>query len=140
MTLLVQKEVAERIAKSKKESVLSLSVKFFGSPLYICTVKKNVFSPQPKVDSAILHIKDIKDQEKIFEKHFFQIIKKVFSAKRKKISSLLDKETCDLLMSAGVSKDKRAEDVDISAWEKLTEEKTSYLLCEKKSTRKNRER
>ncbi len=136
MTLLVQKEVAERIAKSKKESILSLSVKFFGSPLYICTVKKNVFSPQPKVDSAILYIKDIKDQEKIFEKHFFQIIKKAFSAKRKKISSLLDKETCDLLVSVGISKDKRAEDVDILAWEKLIKEKGAYLLCEKKSTGK----
>ena len=34
MTLLVQKEVAERIARSKKESILSLSVKAYGTPKY----------------------------------------------------------------------------------------------------------
>ena len=54
MTLMVQKEVAQRIvAKDDKESLLSLSVKLFGKPKYVKTVKKNLFSPSPKVHSAI---------------------------------------------------------------------------------------
>src|SRR5690606_28133956 len=39
MVLLVQKEVAERIARSKKESILSVSVKAYGNPHYVGTVK-----------------------------------------------------------------------------------------------------
>jgi len=58
MVLMVQKEVAKRIV-DKKESLLSLSVKVYGEPKYIKTVKAKNFLPQPKVDSAILIIKDI---------------------------------------------------------------------------------
>ncbi len=60
MTLLVQKEVAERmVAKNGKESILSLSVKVYGKPKLVAKVSRRFFSPKPKVDSAILHIGDI---------------------------------------------------------------------------------
>ena len=69
MTLLVQKEVAERIARSKKpysakatkgkESILSLSVKVFGTPKYEFTIPRGAFRPAPKVDSAVLTVRDI---------------------------------------------------------------------------------
>lgn len=60
MTLLAQKEVAERIVASDgKESVLSISVKTYGVPTYVQTVLAHEFLPPPKVDSAILHISDI---------------------------------------------------------------------------------
>jgi len=38
LVFLIQKEVAERIARSAKESILSLSVKAYGTPKYIKTV------------------------------------------------------------------------------------------------------
>ncbi|MCK9351323.1 MAG: 16S rRNA (adenine(1518)-N(6)/adenine(1519)-N(6))-dimethyltransferase RsmA [Candidatus Paceibacterota bacterium] len=60
MVLLVQKEVAERIvARDGKESLLSLSVKAYGEPKYIKTVKAGSFTPAPSVDSAILLIDNI---------------------------------------------------------------------------------
>ncbi len=60
MVLLVQKEVAMRIvATDKKESILSLSVKAYGTPKYIMKVGKRFFSPSPKVDSAIVAITGI---------------------------------------------------------------------------------
>ena len=60
MVLLIQKEVAERIvAKNDKESILSLSVKAYGTPKYIMKVHKRFFSPSPKVDSAIIAIINI---------------------------------------------------------------------------------
>ncbi len=60
MTLLVQKEVAERIvARDGKESILSISVKAYGTPHYIDKVPKRYFTPEPKVDSAIIHIDNI---------------------------------------------------------------------------------
>lgn len=57
MVLLVQKEVAERIvARDGKESILSISVKAYGTPKYMMKVEKRFFSPAPKVDSAIIAI------------------------------------------------------------------------------------
>ena len=92
ITFLVQKEVANRIcSRDKKESILSLSIKVFGTPVYVEKVSRSLFRPAPNVDSAIIHIKDIRtgfknDQEK---KRFFEIIKKAFNSKRKKISTTL---------------------------------------------------
>ncbi|MDB5244487.1 MAG: hypothetical protein JWN18_357, partial [Parcubacteria group bacterium] len=77
MTLLVQKEVAERIARSKKESILSLSIKVYGKPKLEFTVPRGAFIPAPKVDSAVLTIRDIsrsqfKNREE--EERFFALI------------------------------------------------------------------
>ena len=61
MVLLMQKEVAERIvAKDKKESILSLAVKFYcdekNPPKIVYRVSAGSFFPKPKVDSAVLKI------------------------------------------------------------------------------------
>ncbi|KKQ35695.1 MAG: Ribosomal RNA small subunit methyltransferase A [Candidatus Nomurabacteria bacterium GW2011_GWB1_37_5] len=83
MVLLIQKEVAERIVGNRgarnqvrgpvafshsgartsksiiKESILSISIKVYGTPKYINTVKRGSFAPAPNVDSAILLIENI---------------------------------------------------------------------------------
>ncbi|MEK7066338.1 MAG: rRNA adenine dimethyltransferase family protein, partial [Patescibacteria group bacterium] len=60
MVLMLQKEVAERItARDGKESLLSISVKAYGEPKYIETIKRGSFYPIPNVDSAILLINNI---------------------------------------------------------------------------------
>ena len=57
MVLMIQREVAERIvARDGKESLLSLSVKAYGNPKIIKTVKRGDFFPPPKVDSAIIKV------------------------------------------------------------------------------------
>jgi 16S rRNA A1518/A1519 N6-dimethyltransferase RsmA/KsgA/DIM1 with predicted DNA glycosylase/AP lyase activity len=72
---LVQKEVAERIVRDKKESLLSLSIKAYGTPLYIKTVKKGNFTPSPNVDSAIIAVRDISKKHfaHIDDKRFFEV-------------------------------------------------------------------
>ena len=128
MTLMVQKEVAERIvAKDGKESVLSLSVKVFGEPRYIKTVKKDKFSPPPKVDSAILLIENI--SESVFERRdqeimFFELVKKAFNSKRKKIGTTLKNYELQL-KRAGVDINKRPEKVGIEEWVKFVKEVNS---------------
>jgi len=60
IVLLTQKEVAERIcAKPGDMSLLSVSVQAYGKPEIIGIVPKESFFPVPKVDSAILRIKNI---------------------------------------------------------------------------------
>lgn len=95
MVVMVQKEVADRIvARDGKESLLSLSIKCYGSPRKIMNVKKEYFSPEPKVDSAIIAVENIsRDFFKnisgaggtgnFSEEKFFTLIKAGFAHKRK---------------------------------------------------------
>ena len=87
MTLLVQKEVADRIvARDGKESILSLSVKAYGTPKREFLVPRGAFKPAPNVDSAVLSISNI--SRKHFatteeEQRFFAFLHAGFAHKRK---------------------------------------------------------
>lgn len=118
MTLMLQKEVAERIiARDGKESVLSISVKAYGEPHYVKTVKRGNFRPVPKVDSAIVTIEQISANnfKPGDEKKFFQTLKAGFGSKRKKLKNNLKLEG-EVLAAYG---DKRAEDLQLTDWLKL---------------------
>ena len=128
MVLMLQKEVAERIvAKDGKESVLSISVKAYGTPHYIQTVKAGSFFPIPNVDSAILLIDNIsKDffEDTVSEEDFFKMLKSGFKSKRKKLSSNLtevaDKEKIkEIFEQRGISDNIRAEDIPYLEWKEL---------------------
>lgn len=129
MTLLVQKEVAERIARSKKESLLSLSVKVFGNPAYVFTVSRGSFVPAPKVDSAVLHISDIHTPfaSSKEEERFFALLHAGFAHKRKLlIKNLQNLASAEKLLRAfqasGVLDKARAEDISLVSWKKLAKE------------------
>jgi 16S rRNA (adenine1518-N6/adenine1519-N6)-dimethyltransferase len=129
IVVLVQKEVAERITtaiqgsskiKEGKESILSISVKAYGEPKYIQTVKAGCFFPPPKVDSAILLIDNISKKNFANEKQeekFFEIVKAGFAHKRKTLSSnlkgLVSKET---LAELGINENERAENLSLTQW------------------------
>ena len=128
MTLLVQKEVAERIvAKDGKESLLSLSVKAYGEPKYIEKVPAGAFQPAPEVDSAVICISDISKKRFVgaSEEKFFDLIHAGFSHKRKQIlpnlSAVFGKEkTSEVLEKIKISPKTRAEDIAIEKWIELT--------------------
>jgi 16S rRNA (adenine1518-N6/adenine1519-N6)-dimethyltransferase len=127
MALLVQKEVAERIlARDKKESILSISVKAYGAPEIAAKVAKGNFNPPPSVDSAILVVRGI--SKKFFaefdEKFFFKIVRTGFSSKRKFLAGNLAKECTreraeSSLEAAGISIKARAEDLSLEQWGKI---------------------
>lgn len=124
MVLLVQKEVAERITKSKKESILSLSVKAFGKPKYVRTVRAGSFNPPPNVDSAILLVEHISRDSFKTEKDeqlFFELLHAGFSEKRKRLKKnlekVLHKENLDTLWKeTALEEGVRAEDLPLSKW------------------------
>jgi len=129
MVLLVQKEVAERIiARDKKESLLSISVKVYGAPTFVKTVKAGSFTPAPKVDSAILLIDDISRDffKNISEERFFEILHAGFAHKRKQLFGNLravfdEKILKEKMKEAGIPENIRAEDVSLAEWKKLSE-------------------
>ncbi len=116
MTLLVQKEVAERIARSKKESILSLSVKAYGTPHYEFTVPRGAFLPAPNVDSAVLTISDISRKNfsnREEEQNFFDLVRAGFAHKRK----FVRKNLTEAGFAAGDIPEKaRAEDLSVEVW------------------------
>ena len=119
LVFLIQKEVAERIARSKKESILSLSVKAYGVPKYIKTVPAGAFSPPPKVDSAILAVEDISRknfENAAHEAKFFELVKKGFAQKRKLLKNNLGPDYASVLQKTGIDGKARAEDVLLAQW------------------------
>ena len=117
------------MARGGKESILSISVKAYGEPKVIGKVPRRYFSPEPKVDSAIIAIKNI--SRKIFttppftlplsggglgrgENRFWEIVKKGFAHKRKKLAgNLKDMVPMEKLADFG---NKRAEDLALDDW------------------------
>ncbi len=129
MVLMLQKEVAKRIvARDKKESLLSLSVKAYGTPKYIETVKAMHFTPKPNVDSAILLIENISKNffNKFTEEKFFSVIKAGFAHKRKMLVRNLEsefekKKISETFSICNIDPKARAEDITIEEWGCLAE-------------------
>ncbi|MHB8651926.1 MAG: 16S rRNA (adenine(1518)-N(6)/adenine(1519)-N(6))-dimethyltransferase RsmA [Minisyncoccota bacterium] len=118
--LLVQHEVAERIARSKKESLVSLAVKAYGTPRYVKKIPASFFSPTPKVDSAILLIENISHNnfpDIKREKKFFEILHAAFAHKRKQVGkgleTVLGERCAAALASCAISPHARAEDISL---------------------------
>ena len=125
LSLIVQKEVAERVVvRDGKQSILSISVAVFGQAKFVEKIPKRYFSPEPKVDSAILLIDEIKNPFKNKEEVslFFKVLKAGFSQKRKTlIKNLLNLGVNkDILVTffdeSNLNHSVRAEKLDVSLW------------------------
>lgn len=126
MVLLVQKEVADRIlAKDGKESILSIAVKCFGEPKIVEKVPKGAFLPPPKVDSAILRISNISDENLtkngLVAPQFFKVLKAGFAHKRKllmkNLESVSSKEAVEKTWkNLDIDPKIRAEKVNFELW------------------------
>jgi 16S rRNA (adenine1518-N6/adenine1519-N6)-dimethyltransferase len=129
--LLLQKEVAERIiARDGKESILSISVKAYGKPRYVRTVKAGAFSPKPKVDSAILAIDIISRDffKTIDESAFFRLVRAGFAHKRKKLASnLRGLVEPSALEACGIEPNTRAEELSVEQWREITSADVSRI-------------
>ncbi|MFC2574713.1 MAG: 16S rRNA (adenine(1518)-N(6)/adenine(1519)-N(6))-dimethyltransferase RsmA [Candidatus Saccharimonas sp.] len=130
--LLVQKEVAERIAAGPGEmSILAVGVQLFAQVELDIEVPRQFFTPPPKVDSQVVVLRTRTEPLVTPEDHkdFFRVVKAGFSAKRKKLRSSLSgglnisKDVAEqLLKTANISPDARAEDLAIDDWRRLLKE------------------
>ena len=126
MVLLVQKEVAERLAAAPGDySVLAVAAQVYYRVELAAIVPAELFTPPPKVDSqvVIMHRLDTPLIDSVNRAEFFRLVKAGFSAKRKKLRSSLagglhlEKPAVELLLSqSGISLDMRAEDLKIDQW------------------------
>lgn len=85
MVLLIQKQVAQKIIQTPPNaSLLSTAVHIYGTPNIECVVPQNAFIPQPKVQSALLVVRNIQ-KPPIDEKALFRVINSGFAHPRKTI-------------------------------------------------------
>lgn len=93
--LLVQKEVAKKISKlSPDASYLSTFINTFYKTAILENVPREFFKPIPKVDSAVLSLKKIKNPLVSYEKisEYEDFLHRGFSKPRKMLSKVFDKE------------------------------------------------
>lgn len=131
VTLLIQKEVAERVAaRPGNMSILGVSAQLYADVSLGDVVPAALFTPAPKVDSQVvtLRTKPLELPEGVTEKMFFRMVKAGFSAKRKQLRSSLSgglaiskDEAGVLLDQADISPERRPQDLTIENW---------YALCE----------
>lgn len=129
MTLMVQKEVAERIcAKPPHMSLLALSVQAFGKPRILFRVSAGSFSPPPEVDSAVIAIENISGaffkKHHISPKEFFKLPKKAFSQKRKILRASVGKYAEVGLPHIEIFLKKRPQELLLEDWIEILKFKT----------------
>lgn len=125
ITIMLQKEVAERIKSgpgTKAYGALSVAVQYYCTVVGVATVPKEVFMPEPKVDSAVirLDVRREKAVQLINEAVFFSVVKHGFGQRRKTLLNSLTgvmgkakEEILQILQEAQIDPIRRAETLSI---------------------------
>ena len=92
VTVMVQKEVAQRIAAapgSEDYSAFSVFCQYYAEPKMLFEVPAHCFLPQPKVTSAVIQLKvrQERDWGLADESTFFRTVRASFAMRRKKLSN-----------------------------------------------------
>jgi 16S rRNA (adenine1518-N6/adenine1519-N6)-dimethyltransferase len=131
MTIMVQKEVAERVVATPPDmSILGVATQFYATARIAFDVPPDVFFPRPDVDSAVLDI--VPRNEMLLpigqREAFFRIVNAGFRQKRKQVANSLSAElgweksrVQELLMSSGIDPTRRAETISVDEWVRLTQ-------------------
>lgn len=133
ITVMVQKEVAERLAGihgGKEIGSITYSINYYTNPEIIINVPRNSFIPAPNVDSAVIKF-DILKEPKIKvsnEELFFKVIKFSFLQKRKTLinslsnSGLVSKESLEkILNDLNIDLKIRAEQLTLEQFGKISD-------------------
>ena len=119
MTLMVQKEVANRLCakpRSKDYGYITVFLNYYFELNKLFDVSKNSFDPIPKVDSAIIKLKNRKKSCNN-ELLFLNLIKDAFKMKRKNLRNNLKEYDLnkieEVLLRHGLNLTCRAEEISI---------------------------
>src|SRR6185295_11808507 len=133
MTLMLQKEVAERITSgpgSRDYGYLSVLVQTYCTTTELFSVPASSFKPAPKVESAVVRLK-VREQPAVVaedEARFFAVVRACFAQRRKTILNNLRAAASQMtfkrsieeaLQSAGVEPRRRAETLSLGEFEML---------------------
>lgn len=130
ITVLVQKEVAERIVSkpgSKKYGVLSVMTQCRGDAVKVFDLKPGVFSPPPNVVSSLVQINISKNKIISDIDSFRRCVRSAFSSRRKQLKgniaaryNITKEKAADILRKINVSETARAEELSLTDFDNLT--------------------
>ena len=126
LSLVVQKEVAERWTATTAASLATVAVQVFAVPTMVMTIPAAAFTPVPKVDSALVMLEvrprpavDIDDMD-----GFFRFVEVLFQFRRKQLSGTLGRiagssgvEAAARLDELGIEPVRRPQTLTLPEWE-----------------------
>jgi 16S rRNA (adenine1518-N6/adenine1519-N6)-dimethyltransferase len=124
LTLMFQKEVAERIVASAGSDAygrLSVAAQWRSRPRIAMTVNRSAFVPPPKVTSSVVHIVPAEQPEGVRQPVVERLTQAAFGQRRKMLRSSLKQmpgalETAEAL---GIDTQRRAETITVTEWIEL---------------------
>ena len=135
VTVMVQKEVAQRIAAAPGTadySAFTVFCQYYAQPELLFDVPAGCFLPQPKVTSAVISLKVRKELPwNIADKEiFFRTVRASFAMRRKKLSNGLaagfptlgKAGAAEVIAACGMDENVRGETLDIPAFAALANE------------------
>jgi 16S rRNA (adenine1518-N6/adenine1519-N6)-dimethyltransferase len=128
MSLVVQKEVAERWTASSGASLATVAVQVFAQARTILTIPAEAFTPPPRVDSALVRL-DVREKPAVEVDDlnaFFRFVEAVFQGRRKQLGGILGRisgagssEAGDRLRRLGIEPERRPQTLNLAEWETL---------------------
>ena len=128
LSLVVQKEVAERWTASTTASLGTVAVQVFATPRIVMTIPASAFTPPPKIDSALV-VMDVREHPAVEVpdfRRFFRFVEAVFQFRRKQVGGTLARiagiggtEAADRLRSVGIDPARRPQTLTLPEWEAI---------------------
>ena len=135
VTVMVQKEVAQRIAAAPGTadySAFSVFCQYYAEPELLFEVPAHCFMPQPKVTSAVitLHVRKERPWDIADPDIFFRLVRASFAMRRKKLSNGLasgfpelgKQGAAEVISACGLDANVRGETLGIPEFAKLANE------------------
>lgn len=131
ITILIQKEVAERICANpgdKKAGAITYFVNYYADAKIVANVSKESFIPAPEVESSIVRIKKLtKPRVKVNnEELLFKLIKENFTKRRKTITNSLSQtisknKLIEILEKLELPESTRGEELSLEIFAKIAD-------------------
>ena len=126
LSLVVQKEVAERWTATTGASLATVAVQVFATAKLLFTIPASAFTPMPRVDSALvaLEVRDKPAVDVADMDAFFRLVEAVFQFRRKQLGGALGRiagtgsqAAGSRLQEVGIDPERRAQTLTLSEWE-----------------------
>jgi 16S rRNA (adenine1518-N6/adenine1519-N6)-dimethyltransferase len=131
LSLVVQKEVAERWTASSGASLSTVAVQVFAEAKMLFTIPAEAFTPAPRVDSALVRL-DVREQPAVEVddlQSFFRFVETIFQGRRKQLGGTLGRisgsgstEARTRLRGLGIDPERRPQTLSLGEWESLYKE------------------
>jgi len=128
LSLVVQKEVAERWTASTGASLSTVAVQVFATARITMPIPASAFTPPPKVDSALVLL-EVRERPavNVADLHaFFRFVEAVFQFRRKQLGGALGRiggmgstEASARLRDAGIDPQRRPQTLSLAEWEAI---------------------